>query len=135
VLGRGFGTLNPEQPSQFRINDNEYIDEIWEVGAVGLLVFVWMILAPVALARSAIRTRGPTVASLALAASAGCVAFFVVCALFDALSFPQAPYMFFVVAAMTTIAAAGPEGNVVPTRELVRKLAGGRARVVAEASP
>jgi hypothetical protein len=120
VLGRGFGTLNPEQPAQFRINDNEYIDELWQVGAFGLLAFIWMILAPVVIARRAIRTRGPTIASLALATSSGCVAFLVVCVLFDALSFPQAPYMFFVVAALTVIAAAGPEGNVVPSRQLAR---------------
>lgn len=130
VLGRGFGTLNPDQPAQFRINDDEYIDELWEVGVLGLLAFVCMILAPVAIARSAIRTRGPTVASLALATSSGCVAFLVVCALFDALAFPQAPYMFFVVAALTTIAAAGPEGNVTPARELVLRLQGGRTRAV-----
>jgi hypothetical protein len=117
ALGRGFGTLNPQQPSQFRINDNEYIDELWEVGILGLLAFLWMILAPVMSARRAIRTRGPTVGSLALATSGGCIAFLVACALFDALSFPQAPYMFFAVAALTTIAAAGPEGNVRPARE------------------
>jgi hypothetical protein len=122
VLGRGFGTLNPQQPDQFRINDNEYIDELWSVGVFGLLAFLWMILAPVVIARSAIRTRGPTIGSLALATSGGCIAFLVVCILFDALSFPQAPYMFFVVAALTTIAAAGPEGNVEPSRELVRRL-------------
>ena len=28
--------------------------------------------------------------------------------------------MFFLVAALTTIAAAGPEGNVVPAREMAR---------------
>ena len=103
---------------------------------LGLLAFIWMILAPVVIARAAIRTRGPTVASLALATSGGCVAFLVVCALFDALSFPQAPYMFFVVAALTTIAAAGPEGNVVPARELVRRSArrtAGRPRAAARA--
>lgn len=121
VIGRGFGTLNPEKPSEFRINDDEYLDEVWEVGGLGLLAFAWMIFAPVVMARSAIRTRGPTQSALALAASGGCVAFFVVCALFDAFSFPQAPYMFFLVAALTTIAVAGPEGNVVPTRELVRR--------------
>ncbi len=117
VLGRGFGTLNPERPDQFRINDNEYIDEIWEVGVIGLLAYLGMILAPIVLARGAIRGRDPTAASLTLAASAGCVAYLVVSALFDALSFPQAPYMFFVVAALTTIAAAGPAGNVRPARE------------------
>jgi hypothetical protein len=131
ALGRGFGTLNPEQPSVFRINDDEYLDEVWEVGAVGLFAFLWMILAPVAMARSTIRTRGPTVASLALASSGGCLAFLVVCALFDAFSFPQAPYMFFLVAALTTIAAAGPEGNVEPARELVRQLAGRTPRAAA----
>ncbi len=130
VLGRGFGTLNPEQPSQFRINDNEYIDELWEVGVVGLLAFLWMILTPVLTASAAIRSREPAIASLALATSAGCVAFLVACALFDALSFPQAPYMFFLVAALTTIAAAGPEGNVVPSRELVRRLAGRQPHAV-----
>jgi hypothetical protein len=130
VLGRGFGTLNPQQPDQFRINDNEYIDELWSVGVFGLVAFIWMILAPVVIARSAIRLRGPTVGSLALATSGGCIAFLVVCVLFDALSFPQAPYMFFVVAALTTIAASGPEGNVQPSRELARRLAAGRPHPV-----
>jgi hypothetical protein len=133
VLGRGFGTLNIEAPTQFRINDDEYIDEIWEVGVVGLLAYVFMILAPVLAARRAIRARDPAVSSLALAASAGCIAYFVVNALFDAMSFPQAPYMFFMVAALTVIAAAGPAGNVVPSRERVRQLAR-RPRALAEAS-
>ncbi len=133
VLGRGFGTLNPEQPSQFRINDDEYIDELWEVGFVGLAAFLWMIITPIILASSAIRTRGPTISSLALAASGGCVAFLVVCALFDALSFAEAPYMFFVVAALSTIASAGPEGNVVPMRELVPRLAARSTRAPATA--
>ena len=126
ALGRGYGTVDSDKATEFRINDDEYIDALWEVGAFGLLAFVWMILAPVVLARSAIRARAPSNSSLALATSAGCVAFFVACALFDALGFPQAPYMFFLIAALTTIAAAGPEGNVVPTRELAQRLLSGR---------
>ncbi len=133
ILGRGFGTLNIEAPTQFRINDDEYVDEIWQVGVVGLAAYLFMILAPILTARRAIRTRDPTVSSLALAASAGCVAYLVVNALFDAMSFPQAPYMFFMVAALTVIASAGPAGNVVPSRERVRQLARGR-RVLADAS-
>jgi hypothetical protein len=128
VLGRGFGTVEPDKPAQFRINDDEYIDIIWEVGALGLVAFMWMILTPVLMARSAIRTRGPTIASLALATSGGCVAFFVVCALFDSFSFPQAPYMFCLVAALTTIAAAGPEGNVESARERVQRATARRRR-------
>jgi O-antigen ligase len=133
VLGRGYGTLNIEHSTQFRINDDEYVDEIWQVGAVGLAAYIFMILAPVLIARRAIRTRDPAVSSLALAASAGCVAYLMVNALFDAMSFPQAPYMFFMVAALTVIASAGPAGNVVPSRERVRQLAQGR-RALAEAS-
>ena len=134
VLGRGFGTLDPDQPNQFRINDDEYIDEIWEVGVVGLLAYLWMILTPVLAARKAIRARDPDVAPLALAASGGCVAYLVVNALFDAMSFPQAPYMFFMVAALTTIVAAGPAGNVQPACELVRTLARRPRTLVAKTS-
>jgi hypothetical protein len=116
VIGRGFGTINSEQSNDFRINDDQYIDAIWEVGVVGLLAYLFMILAPVLAARRAIRSRDPAVSSLALAAAAGCVAYLVVNALFDAMSFPQAPYMFFVVAALATISSAGPAGNVQPAR-------------------
>jgi hypothetical protein len=131
VFGRGYGSINPDQPQQFRINDDQYLDELWQVGFVGLLAFVWMILAPIVIARSAIRKRGPTIAPLALAASGGCVAFFVVSVLFDSMGYPQGCYMFFLVAAMTVIAAAGPEGNVVPYRRLARQLAGRRPTAVA----
>ena len=73
--------------------------------------------------------------SLALAASAGCVAYLVVNALFDAMSFPQAPYMFFMVAALTTIAAAGPAGNVQPaSRARANARHAARAPLVAKTS-
>ena len=126
VLGRGYGSVSVEDASEFHVNDDQYVDEVRVVGVLGLLAFVWMILAPVVLARAAIRTRGPTVASLTIAASAACVAFLVVCALFDAMGFTEAPYMFFLVAALTTIAAAGPEGNVEAVRERVPQRTGWR---------
>ncbi len=127
LLGRGYGSIDVDQATQFRINDDQYIDELWETGALGLIAFIAMILAPVVMARNAIRTREPTVASLALAASAGCVAFLVVSALFDSMGFTEAPYMFFLVAALTTIASAGPEGNVEAAHEPRREPAGSRA--------
>ncbi len=131
LLGRGFGTIDSDLETQFRINDDEYIDEIWEVGIFGLLAYIFMILAPVFTARKAIRGRDPNVASLALASSAGCIAYLVVSALFDAFSFPQAPYMFFLMAALTVIASAGPEGNVQPVRERMRRLVLGRSGALA----
>lgn len=122
LLGRGYGTIDIEKPSEFRINDDEYVDEIWQVGVIGLVAYLFMIAAPVFLARRSIRGRDPRIEPLALAASAGCVAYLVVNALFDAMSFPQAPYMFFFVAALTTIAAAGPAGNVQPVRARARQM-------------
>jgi hypothetical protein len=133
LIGRGFGTLNQDHSNEFRINDDEYIDEIWEVGAIGLLAYLWMILAPVFTAHRAIRSGDPPVSSLALAGAAGCIAYLVVNALFDAMSFPQAPYMFFMVAALTTIAAAGPSGTCEPVRERVRGLR--RTPALAGAAP
>jgi hypothetical protein len=109
ALGRGFGTLDPDQPAQFRINDDEYLDELWEVGFLGLGAYLWLILAPIALARAAIKARDPTTEPLTLGTSAGCVAYLVVNVLFDAMSYPQAPYVFFLVAGLTTIAASGPD--------------------------
>ena len=61
VDGRGFGTIDPDQPNQFRINDDEYIDEIWEVGVIGLVAYLFMIVAPVLAARRAIRARDPVI--------------------------------------------------------------------------
>jgi O-antigen ligase len=121
ILGRGFGTLEPDSPLTFRTNDNEYLDEVWEVGAIGLAAFLWMILAPVVAAHKTIRRRRRDISSLALAGAAGCIAFGVACALFDALAFPQAPYMFFMIAAIATIAAGGPEGNCTPLPELLKR--------------
>jgi hypothetical protein len=109
LIGRGFGTLDPDDPQLFRINDNEYLDEIWEAGVIGVVAYAAMILAPILLARRAILAGDREQSQLALAASAGCVSYFVVSGLFDAFSFPQAPYLFFVAAALTTVAAAGPE--------------------------
>lgn len=109
VFGRGFGTLNPDIPTQFRINDDEYLDEVWEVGIVGLLAYIALVIAPVVAAQKSIRSGDPVVQSIALAASAGCVAYLTVSALFDAFSFVQAPYTFFIVAAMATAASAPEE--------------------------
>lgn len=121
VLGRGFGTLNPDIPTQFRINDNEYLDEVWEVGILGLLAYLAMVITPVIAARRSIRSRDPVVSSVALAASAGCLCYLAVSALFDAFSFVQAPYTFFVVAALATAASVADEPVVArQSRTLLR---------------
>lgn len=106
VLGRGFGTLDSERVDTYRIFDNEYLGELFQVGALGLLAFLALIVTPLLVARSVLRSDDPVRGPPALAAGAGCLAFGVACALYDILTFPQAPYLFLFMAAMCTCAAS-----------------------------
>jgi len=105
ILGLGSGSANPDQPDQYRILDDAMLAILWEMGVVGLLAFIAMILAPIVDARKARRSRDPDLAQTAIAASAGCVAFFVVSFLFDSLSFSEAPYLFFILAGFCVVAS------------------------------
>jgi O-antigen ligase len=113
LLGRGYGSVNVDKPDQFRILDDQYLSILWQTGALGLLSYLWMIIAPIVGARRARRSRDPTIARTAIAASAGCLAFLVVNVLFDTFSYSQAPYMFFILAAFCVVAsgAESPEGS------------------------
>jgi O-antigen ligase len=106
ALGRGYGTHNSIQHDTYRIFDNGYLDLIFEVGLIGLLTWLAMILLPVFQARHAARSNNLLRAPPALAASAGLLAFGLAGALYDVLSFPQAPYLFAFLAAMCTCAAS-----------------------------
>jgi O-antigen ligase len=106
VFGRGFGTLDSERADTYRILDNEYLGELFQVGALGLLAFLAMIVTPLFMARSVLRSDDPVRGPPALAAAAACLAFGVACALYDILTFLQAPYLFFFMAAMCTCAAS-----------------------------
>ena len=106
ILGRGFGTSNTERIDTYRIFDNEYLDVLFEVGALGLISFLAMIVAPLVVARSLLRSDDPVRGPPALAAGAACLVFGVACALYDILTFPQAPYLFLFVAAMCICAAS-----------------------------
>lgn len=106
VLGRGFGTHDSERVDVYRIFDNEYLGQLFEVGALGLLAFIAMIVTPLFVARSVLRSDDPVRGPPALAAGAACLAFGVACALYDILTFPQAPYLFLFMAAMCTCAAS-----------------------------
>jgi hypothetical protein len=112
LLGRGYGSVDVDKPDQFRILDNQDFSVLWQTGVLGLLSYLWMIIAPIVGSRRARRSRDPAIARPAIAAAAGCVAFFVVNALFDTFSYSQTPYMFFTVAAMCVVAS----GAVAPAR-------------------
>ncbi len=125
ILGRGYGTLDPARVDTYRIFDNEYLGEVYQVGALGLLAFLALIITPLLVVRSVLRSDHPLRGPPALAAGAGCLAFGIAAALYDILSFSEAPYLFLFMAAMCTCAACVE----VPAdkRESVRRRAGAGA--------
>lgn len=106
LLGWGYGTRDISQVDSVRILDNEYLNELLTVGLIGTAAFIAMIIAAMVVADRAIRGANPTRAGPALAASAACMVFLVASFLFDSMSFAQAPYMFFFVAAIAVAAAS-----------------------------
>ena len=109
LLGRGFGTLDIMRPDLYRITDDQLLSMLWQTGALGLLSYAAMIISPIVAARRARRSSDPAIRTVALAASAGCAAYLVVNALFDTLSFVQVPYLFFIAAAVCTVASGAPD--------------------------
>ncbi len=100
LLGRGYESYDPHK---YRILDNQYLDLLITVGAVGTLLYLILFGSIVSAARPLIRDRSrhdPRRSSLALAATATVVSVAIGSALFDVLSFPHVPYMLFFVAAM-----------------------------------
>ncbi|UGS37744.1 hypothetical protein [Capillimicrobium parvum] len=107
VIGFGYGSLDISQADTYRILDNEYLGQLLQVGFLGVAAYLAMALAAALIARPAIRSRDPARASPALAGMAAALAFAVASALFDILSFPQAPYLFLFAGAVCTVAATG----------------------------
>lgn len=100
LLGRGYESYDPHK---YRILDNQYLDLLITVGAVGTLLYLLMFGSIISVAKPLIRDRSrhdPRRSSLALAATATVISVAIGSALFDVLSFPHVPYMLFFVAAM-----------------------------------
>jgi O-Antigen ligase len=112
IIGEGYGSLDSDNDLWYRILDNEYLDEVFQVGILGVLGYLVMVIAPLVTARGVVR-RAEDRAPPIIAAAAGCTAYAVVSATFDAMSFPQAPYSFFFMAGLIAAAATG---RVEPTR-------------------
>ena len=107
LLGRGYGSWDTGNTRWYRILDNEYLGEALQVGFVGLAAYLLMVLGPLVSAHGVIRRSADRAPDI-VAAAAGCAAFAVVSATFDAMSFPQAPYTFFFAAGLVAAAAAQP---------------------------
>jgi O-antigen ligase len=117
IVGQGYGSLDTDNPVWYRILDNEYLDELFQVGILGALAYLIMAFAPLITAHGVIKRAGGRAPPI-VAAAAGCAAYAVVCATFDAMSFPQAPYSFFFMAGLIAAAAAarGDDADLTPSR-------------------
>ena len=128
LIGRGYESYDPHK---YRILDNQYLDLLITVGAIGTILYLLIFVAMIGAARPLVRDRSrhdPRRSSLALAATATVVSVMIGSALFDVLSFPHVPYMLFFVAAMilalrepspapeaARLRAAGPVGAGSPS--------------------
>ena len=112
-FGRGFGTRVVETSNPKRnsfILDDEWLSTTLEIGLVGLVAWLWIILRFCTRAARGSKTdddRGWILA--ALTASAG--AFGVSMLFYDAFSFIQATLLFIIILAIGCVLLRGPEGD------------------------
>ncbi|HEX4692754.1 MAG TPA: hypothetical protein VH276_18785 [Solirubrobacteraceae bacterium] len=108
ALGRGYGSY---QPVGHRILDSEFLVRLVEMGVLGLAALFLLGGSVVAAARRTIHSRHPTLASPALVGASAGVVFLVLALLFDSLAYPQLPYIFLSVAALTAVIVKSPDDD------------------------
>jgi hypothetical protein len=106
AFGRGWGTYNHET---YRILDSEILHRTVEMGVLGLVVFLLMVLSVILSARKTIAERDPRWAPVALVGAAVAASFLVLSTLFDVLSFPHPTYIFLYTAGLLTVVIAPRE--------------------------
>jgi hypothetical protein len=100
AFGRGYGSY---EHTSYRVLDMELLRQLIEVGVIGLLAYIMLVVAVVAVARGPIRARRSDDSPVALAVAAVAVCFLMVSTLFDVMSFPHVPYLFLWMAALLAV--------------------------------
>ena len=100
LFGRGWGSYSHES---YRILDSEILHRVLEMGVIGLLAYVFMILSAVIFSGPTIAARDPRRAPVALIGAAAGVSFLVISTLFDVLAFPHATYIFLYMAGLVSV--------------------------------
>ena len=97
LIGRGFQSYDG---NKYRILDNEYLVLILGVGFIGLAAYISIFVATLSAAHPTIRGPDPVRARYALAAAGSVGVMAAATLLFDNLSFPHVPYLFFFIAGL-----------------------------------
>jgi polysaccharide biosynthesis protein PslJ len=105
LLGRGYGTYDP---ARYRLLDNQYLGLRIADGWLGYASYIALLIAVAFVAHRVIRSGDPTRAGPALTALSAAAALAAASKLFDALAFPQVPYMFLFLAGIAVALSVQP---------------------------
>lgn len=108
AFGRGYGTYDH---AKYRVLDNQLLLLAVEVGLIGLLAWLATICSAFWRAHRMRHSPDHLKSSYGVAAAAAMAGFGVSCGLFDALAFPQVPYMFFLTAGFIVVLGEPPAGS------------------------
>jgi hypothetical protein len=103
VFGRGFGSYDPDK---YRFLDNEVLGTVVEVGIVGAIAYVALILSSVMSVHRLARHRDFARAGPAVGIAAASSAFLAANFLYDAFGFRHGPYVFMLFAGLGVVLAA-----------------------------
>jgi hypothetical protein len=100
LLGRGFQSYDGHK---YRILDNEYLALVIGVGFIGVAAYLFIFATALSAAHPTIRGPDPRRSSMALSCAGAVAVVAVVTLLFDNLSFPHVPYLFFFLAGLIVV--------------------------------
>jgi hypothetical protein len=112
LFGRGYGSYDH---LSYRILDSEMLSRLVDVGVLGVLAVVFLLLSIVLATRRTINARDPLWSAPTLAVAAAAVAFLVLAFLFDVTSFPHVPYILFALAGLAAVVVADESQAPAPT--------------------
>jgi hypothetical protein len=104
VLGRGYDSYDQKR---YRILDNQYLTLVVNVGFLGVLGYLGIMLSAFLLAHRCARSYDPDRMWFGPAAASAIIGLTIGSALLDTLALPQLPYLFCFLAAFATIHARG----------------------------
>jgi hypothetical protein len=104
VLGRGYDSYDQKR---YRILDNQYLTLVVNVGFLGVLGYLGIMLSAFLLAHRCARSYDPDRMWFGPAAASAIIGLTIGSALLDTLALPQLPYLFCFLAAFATIHAKG----------------------------
>jgi hypothetical protein len=116
LLGRGFQSYDPHK---YSILDNQYLGLILGVGLLGMAAYLAVMIATGAMAHAGVRSGDPIRGPVALGAAAATAVMIVSTGLFDLLSYPHVPYLFFFIGGVI-VACARPARRPAPSPVLTR---------------